>query len=63
MKIRSKLNWVKHGENGYMYFFNMLKRKQARGNICRILDGNITINGQDCIKYLLTKFYKNLFTY
>ena len=61
-KIRAKENWMKDGDRGSKYFFNIIRAKQCREAITGIqTDKGISTCNND-IMLTFYEFYKNLFS-
>ena len=61
-KIRAKENWMKDGDRGSKYFFNIIRAKQCREVITTIqTDKGINSCNND-IMLTFYEFYKNLFS-
>ncbi|XP_059077178.1 uncharacterized protein LOC131876287 [Cryptomeria japonica] len=61
-RIRSRAHWLHYGDRGSKFFFNLIKHKQAKESIDKLLIDNQLITDIDIIKSEFAEFYKNLFT-
>ena len=62
-RIRSKAQWVEHGEKSSKYFLSLEKARQKTGKITMIrrADNTVALNDEEILKEA-SKFYANLYT-
>lgn len=61
-KIRSRAHWIQNGDRGSKFFFNLLKQKQTKESIDRLLIDNQDISDPVIINQAFADYYRNLFT-
>jgi len=60
--FRSRAKWAEKGEKSNKYFLNLLKQRQQKLQIRKIIANGQTHYIQDEISKAITKFYKNLYS-
>ncbi|GLJ42673.1 hypothetical protein SUGI_0884660 [Cryptomeria japonica] len=61
-KVRARMNWIKGGDKGTNYFFNLIKAKNKREFIEDIQVKNLITNDPVSIKETFFSFYIGLFS-
>lgn len=61
-KTRARMNWMKGGDKGTKYFFNIIRAKHKRELIKGIQISGELSNEPSSIKEAFFSFYKDLFT-
>jgi exonuclease III len=59
--FRSKVKWAEEGEKSTKYFFNLLKQRQEKMQIRKIISNRFTYYRQDDISKAIFNFYKKLY--
>jgi hypothetical protein len=59
--FRSRAKWSEDGEKSTKYFFNLIKERQARMTIRKIISNGITLHNKDEITKAIETFYKQLY--
>lgn len=59
-KIRSRANWLQHGDRGSKFFFNLLKHKHIKESIYRLIINNKEITDPASISAAFADYYKKL---
>jgi hypothetical protein len=59
--FRSRAKWAEEGEKSNKYFLNLLKQRQQKLQIRKIIANGQTHYTQDEISKAITNFYKNLY--
>ena len=59
--FRSRAKWAEEGEKSNKYFLNLVKERQKRMQIRKIVSNGITYHTQDEISKAINQFYKNLY--
>jgi exonuclease III len=59
--FRSKVKWAEEGEKSTKYFMNLLKERQEKMQIRKIISNGITYSSQNEISKAITNFYKKLY--
>jgi exonuclease III len=60
--FRSRVKWAEKGEKSNNYFLTLLKERQRKMQIRKIVSNGITSYKQDEISKAITKFYSNLYS-
>ena len=60
--IRSRANWLQHGDRGSKFFFNLLKHKHIKESIDKIVINNQEISNPVSITLAFADYYSNLFS-
>jgi len=59
--FRAKVKWAEKGEKSNKYFLNLLKERQAKMQIRKIISNGNAVTGQSEIEKAISNFYKNLY--
>ena len=61
-KVRARINWINLGDRGSKFFFQTLKKKEARDKICSIRTQDSVVSSQQEVLEAFSSFYKELIT-
>jgi len=59
--FRSRVKWAEEGEKSNKYFLNIIKERQIKMQIRKIISNGVTHRGQNEIEKAISKFYKDLY--
>jgi hypothetical protein len=59
--FRSKVKWAEEGEKSTKYFLNLIKERQSKLQIRKLISNGNMVTKQDEISKMISKFYKDLY--